>query len=259
MARRAERPKVKKQRAKSSRRATASSHKAKKRVAKTTIPTAPMIHPAPTQNGFQELVDRALAKERTADCAEAAELFRQAAEEHPGVSLPLVGLGRCLLRISKTREAIPVLQKALEVGIGTGNPRVCCEANFHLGYALDMEGEARQSYKHYQDALGYSRDAGDVIIEGAATQVMAGVFLRDGKFDLAKRYLQNAVEIYTEDAPSPEHLRECEQTLAELSKLEEELKPKSGLVTKILGAAAAAAAGIFLVWAIGATGGRKDG
>lgn len=87
---------------------------------------------------------RALQAWQQGNLSEAETALRQALELNPDAPDPLIALGRLLVKMGRTEEAIGVLSKACE--LDAENP----EAHFLFGQAL----EAAQRWRRARDAYG---------------------------------------------------------------------------------------------------------
>ena len=119
------------------------------------LAAAPVAVPEPAPRPTPEavastLVRRGLEVAQTGAAGEAAQLFRQAIEAHPGSAEAWNGLGVVLARQGESAEAVDAFRRALGLRPGYA------EVHRNLAVVLDRRGRAAEATSEYRAFLAHA-------------------------------------------------------------------------------------------------------
>ncbi|MBR9803809.1 tetratricopeptide repeat protein [bacterium] len=104
-------------------------------------------HPRDRAQRLEQLEMQAMCYFRTAQFEQAAECYRQLAEEDPESARPLINLGAVYNRLHRYSEAIESLRKAIQ------RDRCNVDAYYNLGFAQRHSGHPDLAISAYKEAL----------------------------------------------------------------------------------------------------------
>ncbi|MDP6934299.1 MAG: tetratricopeptide repeat protein, partial [Myxococcota bacterium] len=107
-------------------------------------------------------------------------------------TVDLFNMGYFLMRLSRTKEAVEVLQKARE-GVHKVDPRLRREVFFHLGMALIQSGQDKDAEENLRAALSLAEEQADWPKVVQANDAVAALSLKRGDMQMARSALEKGI------------------------------------------------------------------